>query len=231
MTRLLASVTDAEEVETVIGGGADIIDLKDPASGALGALPIGQLHSLVDRIARRRPVSATTGDLPADPELLSQAISRTAATGVDYVKVGFFGTDNLPACLKAVSHFTANQAIVAVLFADRSPPLHNLTPFAAAGLTGVMLDTADKGQGGLLAHVTLRQLYRFVDQTNSLGLLSGLAGSLRLEDVPQLLPIEPDYLGFRGALCLEGQRERRLDPGRVGMVRRAMGSTVAAALV
>ena len=39
MIRLLASVQDAEEADIALLGGADIIDFKDPAHGALGALP------------------------------------------------------------------------------------------------------------------------------------------------------------------------------------------------
>ncbi|HEV7911681.1 MAG TPA: (5-formylfuran-3-yl)methyl phosphate synthase, partial [Methylocella sp.] len=35
---MLASVTNPAEAEAVRAGGADIIDLKDPAKGALGAL-------------------------------------------------------------------------------------------------------------------------------------------------------------------------------------------------
>ena len=38
MTLMLASVTNPAEAEAVWAGGADIIDLKDPAKGALGAL-------------------------------------------------------------------------------------------------------------------------------------------------------------------------------------------------
>ncbi len=38
VTGLLASVTDVEEARLGAAGGADIIDLKNPAAGALGAL-------------------------------------------------------------------------------------------------------------------------------------------------------------------------------------------------
>ena len=227
MTRMLASVTDAEEAETAIGAGADIIDLKDPGRGALGALPPERIRSLVDRIAGRRPVSATVGDLPPDAALLSKAIRGTAATGVDYVKVGFFSSANLQPCLHAISELTAVQPVVAVLFADRSPPLNDLTPFSEAGFAGVMLDTADKRRGHLLAHATVPQLRGFVDQARSIGLLSGLAGSLRPEDVASLLPLSPAYLGFRGALCLGARREQRLDAGRIRIVRQAMGAATA----
>ena len=38
--QLLVSVTDAIEAAAALDGGADIIDAKDPASGALGAVTV-----------------------------------------------------------------------------------------------------------------------------------------------------------------------------------------------
>ncbi len=222
MTRLLASVTDGEEAQIVLAGGADIIDVKDPTRGALGALPIDGIRAIVERVARRRPVSATIGDLPSDPLLLADAIRATAATGVDYVKVGFFTTEDLGDCLRAIARLTADSAVVAVLFADRSPPLEALGDLAGAGFAGVMLDTAEKTRGGLTAHLSPQELRRFVDQAGTLGLLCGLAGALRLEDIPALLPLAPDYLGFRGALCAQSQRQNGIDPGRLSAIRRAI---------
>ncbi len=221
-TRLLASVTNAEEAETAIAGGADIIDLKDPSRGALGALPLADIRSIVERVARRRPVSATIGDLPPDPSLIADAVRSTAATGVEYVKVGFFTPAYLDACLSAIAPVAHGQPTIAVLFADRSPPLNDLAAFADAGFAGVMLDTADKSRGRLTAHASLADLHAFVDHARSLGLLTGLAGALRLEDLPALLPVAPDYLGFRGGLCAGGERRNRIDPARLQAVRAAI---------
>jgi len=224
MTRLLASVTDTPEAEQALRGGADLIDLKDPARGALGALPSGQIRTIVTRVAGRRPVSATIGDLPADPDLTHDLIRATAATGVDYVKVGLFTDDHRTACLPAIADLAPTCAIVVVLFADRAPDLRDLRPFAAAGCAGVMLDTADKAAGGLLDHLGPDVLRAFVAQARALGLLCGLAGALRLADIPALLPLGPDYLGFRGALCHADRRTAGLDPERLDAVRRAVPS-------
>ncbi|TIQ75182.1 MAG: dihydroneopterin aldolase, partial [Mesorhizobium sp.] len=38
MTRMLASVTGVDEAEIALSGGVDIVDLKDPKAGALGAV-------------------------------------------------------------------------------------------------------------------------------------------------------------------------------------------------
>jgi len=225
MTRMLASVVDDLELETAIEAGADIIDLKNPLTGALGALPIASIRSLAARSAGRRPVSATVGDLPADPVRLTAAIRRTAASGVAYVKVGFFSNDNLSECLRAIAELTRRHGVVAVLFADRDPPLERLDEFAVAGFRGVMLDTADKGGGGLLQHIGVARLGCFVAEARALGMLSGLAGSLRLEDIARLLPLAPDYLGFRGALCERGERTTGIVPHRLREIRDALSSS------
>ncbi len=222
MTRMLASVVDALELDSAIAAGADIIDLKNPKAGALGALPTEVIRNLVARTAGRCPISATVGDLPADPACLTAAVRQTADTGVDYIKVGFFSNDKLTECLQAIAGLTRGHAVVAVLFADREPPLQRLDEFAAAGFRGVMLDTAGKGGGGLLDYISLQQLAGFVAAAKALGLLSGLAGSLALEDIPHLLPLRPDYLGFRGALCEQRERTAGITPRRLREIRDAL---------
>ena len=84
-----------------------------------------------------------------------------------------------------------------------------------------MLDTADKRGGGLRRHRSDAALGGFVRKARALGLLAGLAGSLAAADIPPLLGLRPDYLGFRGALCRDG-RAGALDPAAFATVRRAM---------
>jgi dihydroneopterin aldolase len=222
---MLASVTNGRELDLAIQAGVDIIDLKNPHSGALGALPIESIRSLVARCAGRCPVSATVGDLPAEAQPMIQAIRRTADCGVDYVKVGFFSSQNLDQCLQAIAGLTPSHNIVAVLFADRQPPLEQLYWFAEAGFRGVMLDTAGKGGGGLLDHIGLNQLQRFVTEVRALDMLSGLAGSLGLEDIPPLRILLPDYLGFRGALCEGSARTASIAPQRLCEIHDALALT------
>ncbi len=58
-------MTDPLEAEQVIRGGVDLIDLKDPARGALGALPCEQIRALVTRVTgRSAPPSATCPRTP-----------------------------------------------------------------------------------------------------------------------------------------------------------------------
>lgn len=226
---LLASVRAAAEAEAAVTGGADIVDLKEPAAGALGRLPDDAVRACLAAVARRAPVSATIGDLPLhDPARLAAAAEAMAALGVDIVKVGLFDGAPAPA-LAALSPLAARRPVVLVAFADRAPDLAAVAPLAAAaGLRGLMLDTADKTAGPLTRHMDTAALAGFIALARRHGLLCGLAGSLRAADVPALAPLGADYLGFRSALTT-GARADALDPARVAALRQALTTSSASA--
>jgi len=212
MTGMLASVENLAEALSVLAAGADIIDLKAPALGALGALPVERVRGIVAALAGRRPVSATVGDLPMEPGTVRQAVEAMAATGVDYVKIGFFPGGDWAATMAALAPVAAQGVrLVAVLFGDQSLKLSYVEALSQAGFRGVMLDTLDKRGGALTQVCTLENLRDFVAEAKAFGLLCGLAGSLREADVPLLLNLRPDYLGFRGALCRQHERTAALD--------------------
>lgn len=222
MTSLLASIRDLDEARQAFASGADIIDCKDPDRGALGALPAPLVATVKAALGSSVPVSATVGDLPLQPVLQRAAIMAMAATGVDYVKLGLFCGAAQADCARALARpCAAGVPLIVVLFADQQPDFEQLLPLlAAAGCRGVMLDTADKAAGGLRQHGSLAMFQAFVHQARDLGLLTGLAGSLRAADVSALQPLGADYLGFRGALCdpIAG-RGGRLDSHRLARLR------------
>jgi (5-formylfuran-3-yl)methyl phosphate synthase len=225
MTGLLASVTNLEEARIVLDAGVDIIDLKNPLQGALGALPADVIEKIVDYVAGRVPVSATVGDLPMQPGILTPAVEATAAVGTDIIKIGFFGTAGHDECTHALSHVARHEKIVAVLFADQNPDFSLLPLLADAGFYGVMLDTADKTGGGLRSWLSETDLLEFVRAARGCGLFIGLAGSLRISDIPPLAATGANYLGFRGALCTEGKRQSRIDPDRLISIRNSVAET------
>jgi dihydroneopterin aldolase len=90
---------------------------------------------------------------------------------------------------------------------------------AESGFAGAMLDTADKSTGRLLDHIDIAALREFVGVCRARGLMAGLAGSLEAPDVPRLLLLEPDVLGFRGALCVAHDRIARIDPDSIRIIR------------
>ena len=224
--RMLASVRTAEEAVFALQAGADLIDAKEPYDGTLGAVSPETLRAIVAAVGGRRPVSATVGDLPLDLGRLSPAARMNADCGAQFVKIGLFEQPLDLSKLRSVPAAVAGVPLIAVLFADRAPPLHVATTLSAAGWHGVMLDTANKDAGSLRDWTDHDWLADFVQRARTAGLLVGLAGSLGEGDVRPLAALNPDYLGFRGALCAGADREECLDPNRVRMIRAMLDRAV-----
>ena len=207
---MLASVTNVDEALMALGAGVEMIDLKNPAAGALGALDHVLVKNIVQAIDHQGVVSATIGDLPMQSKLIVDATQAMLRAGVDIVKIGFFGQSFHEQCLEALHDLAAKNKLIAVMFADESPNLKLLHEIAKAGFFGVMLDTAHKNGKHLLNHMSIDQLSLFVKDAKVQGLEVGLAGSIQAIHVKELINIHPSYLGFRGALCEQSNRTSHL---------------------
>ena len=221
MTGFLASVSSMHEAELVRSLGADVIDLKNPDRGALGAVDLDTAQSIAAMIGNGATLSATIGDLPLYAADLETAVGSMHATGVDIIKVGVFD--------KTISRFVLhtlnvlageNIRIVLVFFAEIFPDDPDFQRLKKTGITGVMLDTCEKAGGSLREKLDDGTLAEFVSNARRAGLISGLAGSLTREDIPPLLRINPDYLGFRGALCKQNRRNTQIEATKVSAIRK-----------
>ena len=219
MTLFLASAAGAEEAKIALAHGADIIDLKDASRGAFGALAPEAMRAAVKSIGGERPVSAVTGEIPMQPEAVVAAAAAVADAGADYVKVGLFPDPRRVDCIRALEPLARRTKIVGVTFADLGADRELVPIMAQAGFAGAMLDTARKQAGRLLDRMDIAALKDFVAACRTRGILAGLAGSLEPPDVPRLLLLEPDVLGFRGALCMHQDRAGRIDAAAVDLVR------------
>ena len=74
-----------------------------------------------------------------------------------------------------------------------------------------MLDTADKSGGALRKVMSDTQINQFISHAKEHNLITGLAGSLSKDDIVPLMQQQPDYLGFRGAICQGNDRKVDLD--------------------
>lgn len=223
MTGMLASVTSVDEAIIALQASVDIIDLKQPSAGALGALHVDLVREIVRAIDGRCPVSATIGDLPMQPEPVLNAVKAMAETGVDYIKIGFFsGGEHLATVEKLTALTQQKLKLIAVLFADGEIDFALIDVLKNAGFKGVMLDTMYKKNGSLMQVMGDAEVARFVRSAKNRQLICGLAGSLRLQDIPALMAYEPDYLGFRGALCLQHNRTSKLSRHAIAEVRKAI---------
>jgi len=219
MTGMLASVNSLQEARLILNTSVDIIDLKQPEQGALGALSTDTVKEIVAEVNQQKPVSATVGDLPMQADLVFDAVKAMAKTGVDYIKIGFFPGGDWQGTITRLSDITqGGDKLIAVLFADTAPDINTINHLKQAGFCGVMLDTMDKNKGSLSEVMANSEIKQFVDQAKSAQLLCGLAGSLKQQDIAELLKLDADYLGFRGALCQKHNRTAELDISLINLI-------------
>jgi dihydroneopterin aldolase len=109
--------------------------------------------------------------------------------------------------------------IIGVMFADLGAETALAPAMRLAGFAGAMIDTAEKRGKRLLELYELTDLMRFIETFHKQGLLAGLAGSLEPPDIPRLLPLSPDFLGFRRALCGDEGRSGQISTKAIGLVR------------
>jgi hypothetical protein len=214
--KLLVSPINLREAKTAIKGGADIIDVKNPKEGSLGANFPWVIKEIKEALPSRVELSATLGDLDFKPGTASLAAYGLANLGVDYIKAGFFGVHSEKQALKmadsickAVERFECR--VVLAGYGDFKS-IGSIDPFLLSNIAykcsafGVMIDTAIKRGKTLIDHISLDALSEFIKTAHELGLKVALAGSLKGEEIKELAKIKPDVIGVRGAVCTNNDR-------------------------
>jgi uncharacterized protein (UPF0264 family) len=228
--RLLVSVTDAEEARVAAAAGVDIVDVKNPAEGSLGAPGPGMIERVREAVPPERPVSAAIGDLPNLPGTAALAALGAARSGAAYVKVGLWGAsteDDAVAVLRAVAEAVGGGAsVIAAAYADAErvssrplPPGALVAAARRAGVGGCLLDTAVKDGRGLLEWLSADALSALVADAHAAGLEMALAGALRAEDLTAVRATGADIAGVRSAACRDGRRTAPLDADRIAGLR------------
>jgi uncharacterized protein (UPF0264 family) len=216
--KLLISPKNEKEAAEAIAGGADIIDVKNPKEGPLGA----NFPWIISRIRQVTPanieVSCTLGEAPNLPGSMALASLGAATTGVNYIKAGLYGLKTAEEAIylmlnvtKAAKDCNPKIKVVASGYADAEristvDPL--LVPKIAheAKADIAMLDTAIKDGKNLFSFLTKPQLQRFIEEAHGYSLKAALAGSLKKEDLPAVHALGADIVGLRGAACTFSDR-------------------------
>ncbi len=222
--KLLVSVVSAAEAREALSGGADVIDVKDPSEGALGAPSPRILAEVVAAVGGAAPVSVALGDLPDLPHTAALAARGAAACGVDYVKLGLRGVRGLDravalvtAVADALAAWSAGDlpAVIAVAYADGAaaePPAFDpaLLPelVARTNISGALIDTLAKDGRGLYSWLAEATVAELVAATHAAGGSFGVAGQLRAGELGR---VEADIVGVRSAVCRGGDRGASLD--------------------
>lgn len=227
MSRLLVSVRNAEEAQAALDGGADLIDIKEPARGALGAADSDVWRAIQATVGDRAPVSAALGEL-LDEGCLPLAVQ---AHGMQLVKAGLAGCaahSDWPQRLQQLRlTLPPSVRLVAVIYADnvvaQAPdPDKILSVAQQLELDTLLVDTFDKTNGDLFQHLSLQALTSIVDAARQAQMRVALAGSLSFATIPQALTLLPDWIAVRGAACLRGERQASIDSSCVRRLARSL---------
>jgi uncharacterized protein (UPF0264 family) len=216
--KLLISAINEKEASQAIAGGADIIDVKNPKEGALGANYPWVIKKIRQITPKNIEVSCTLGEVPNLPGSISLAALGAASLGVDYIKVGLNGlktpqeiTFLLQNVNRAAKGCNPKIKVVATGYADAErvgavDPLLIPEIASKAQVEVAMIDTAVKDGKNLFDFLTVEQLKKFVNSTHDFGLEAALAGSLRKQDLPAVYGLGADVAGLRGAACTNSNR-------------------------
>jgi hypothetical protein len=221
--RLLVSVVSPQEAISALAGGADIVDVKDPVEGALGAPSPRVLSEVVRAVGTSVPVSVALGDLPNLPHTAALAARGAGLSGAKYVKVGLRGVrefDDAVALVSAVEDAVEPRtAVIAGAYADAEaldPPA--LAPkwlpelVQRTGIAGALVDTFVKDGRGLYGWLSESELAELIVRTRQAGASFAVAGQLRLGELRR---VAADVVGVRSAVCRGGDRRAELDANLV----------------
>ncbi len=226
---LLVSPCSIEEASRSLA--ADIIDVKRPPEGSLGANFPWVIRAV--KAMTPKPVSAAIGDFDFRPGGAALAAYGAACAGADYIKVGlkFSGTDQarelVGAVVRAVKEEFPAKSVVIAAYADHArlgtiPPFEAACLAAEAGADVAMIDTGLKDGRSTFDFMDDATLLAFTEANRAAGLMTALAGSFRFEDLPRLKRINPDIIGVRGMVC-GGDRSAAIEPGLVEKALRMIG--------
>lgn len=218
--RLLVSVRDADEARAAVAGGADIIDVKDPAAGALGRARDTVMRDIAAAVANVTPLSVALGELHDSP-----AVPPVAA---QWAKVGLAGCRTDAGWREAWLGLRSRLGgidLVAVAYADAdraaAPAVADVVAFARAhGVATLLIDTLVKDGTTLLDWLPSSELTALAAQVRDRGMALALAGALRPELLHQVAGVA-DIVAVRGAAC-GGGRSGRVDAERVRRLKLAL---------
>jgi uncharacterized protein (UPF0264 family) len=222
------SVRSAAEAGLALAGGAALVDVKEPGRGSLGRADDATIAAVAAAVAGRRPVSAALGELRDDP-------NPPPGVPLDYVKWGLAGLGaadwrrRLLTAAEGLRRTHPATRPVAAAYADwrraAAPPFEEVVGFALSHRwPAFLVDTWDKDGTTLLDWLPRPRVIAMCRLLRRAGVAVALAGSLRREQIAELMPAQPDWFAVRGAACREGRRGQALDGEAVRALVQALAS-------
>lgn len=220
---LLVSVRDAKEAAAALAGGADVIDVKEPNAGPLGAASIEAISAVIAAVAQAAPITVATGDLG------DYFPWEEAPPGMAIAKLGVAGGVNRPwreQTARWVERLPATTAGALVAYADwqaagAPSPEEVLSHAVEIGCRGFVVDTWSKGGRCSLDLLEGGRVRSLIEKAITGGLAVVLAGSITAKRIDEAASFGPTLVGVRGAACVGG-RSGLVDAARVRALARRL---------
>lgn len=212
---LLVSVRSAEEAASLAPLPVDILDIKEPDAGPLGAASPDLWHTCVTTIPFTGHWSVALGEGRAACEIAGDVPPQVA-----FAKAGPAGLQNISALSQLWSQLRqrlpASVELVAVAYADHaaanSPDARQILRAARElGFTKLLIDTYLKAGQTSFDALSNASLKALAGDARCAGIQLVLAGSLGFTDIPAIRELGIAHMGVRGCLCPTG-RNGRIDP-------------------
>jgi uncharacterized protein (UPF0264 family) len=232
MTSLLISVRDGHEAAAVSRFPVGIVDLKEPAAGALGMASCENRKEFLNTLPETIIKSIALGELIDfdsgwDPnqaklnwlsqfqfakvglahtstawqdwrkrwlELRLAMPTSTTLVGVAYADWQACGAPSIEEIFDLVNEFSADL-----------PNQHPATDAARPSQPVVLVDTYCKSNGNLVTLLGWRRIEKLILRARTRRTRLVIAGSLTAAHLLDLILLQPDLIGFRGAICEHGR--------------------------
>jgi len=228
--RLLVSPRDVKEAKSAAEGGADIIDVKNPKEGSLGANFPWVIKEIRRVVPKDIPLSATIGDFCFKPGTASLAALAAASCGADYVKVGLYDIKTINeakemvySVSRSIKDYDPNKKAVIAAYSDFER-IGSISPMLLPDICKgydvdvVMVDTGIKDGRSTLKFMSIDDIKIFINMSHSRGFEVAIAGSLDKEDIEKITMLNPDIIGVRGIVC-GGDRNADIDKNLVKILK------------
>lgn len=225
---LLVSVRSVQEARIAAESGVDVIDLKEPAAGALGACQPEIWRSCWAEVPFRGRWSAALGEATAAIPLASHVppqfrFAKAGPAGICQTAQLIDLWHTLAGILKQ------NTELVPVAYADfkQANCLSPETILTAAGqfaANTVLLDTFSKTGRSSIEILGQQRLTELLAQCQALKLNLVLAGSLAADDISKLVELGVKQVGVRGCVCVGGRNGEIAPPLVKQLIAKMRGS-------
>ena len=219
-TKFLISLKNVDEISNEVIGEVDILDLKNPLKGAIGAWELNNIKRVISIYKNKITISATLGDVFEDKEFLIK-LKKFDCLGLDFIKFGLLSIDqkNLFEKLRIIESKVFKTNLVCVVFVDIKNNLNlvnnGLNYFLRCGVKYILLDTFGKKNGDLLNFCKIDYLRKFISKCKKNNIKIGLAGGLKEIQIPLIVKLKPDIVGFRSAICRLNKRNSSIDINKI----------------